>query len=214
MIASSAEQIASMRLVTHLYERGISNHKVLDVMRTVPRNMFIDISLRHRAYEDVVLPIGFGQTASQPYMVAKMSELLCTAQSLDKVLEIGTGCGYQTAVLSHLAGEVFSVEVIKDLHLKAKQNLAKFNFTNINCFLGDGSQGLEAHAPFNAILVAAVANFAPTKLIAQLAPGGSLVIPLVKEDNRQYLYLIRKTASEEIMFTQIEEVQFVPLVNR
>jgi len=205
-------QTARKRLITRLYERGISNTKVLDVMLQIPRHIFIDAKLKHRAYEDNVLPIGYGQTISQPYMVAKMSELLFSTPTLNKVLEIGTGCGYQTAILANLAHKVFSIECIKHLQLQAKDRISKLNLTNIEFIEGNGWQGLSSHAPFDAILVAAAANSVPNKLIEQLAVGGSLIIPLVKEEKRQYLYLIQKT-SEQIIFNQIEEVRFVPLVN-
>jgi protein-L-isoaspartate(D-aspartate) O-methyltransferase len=194
------------RLIQRLYEEGLSNAKVLEVIRRTPRHLFVDEALAHRAYEDTALPIGHNQTISQPYMVARMSELL-----LDKVLEIGTGSGYQTAVLSQLVERVFSVERIKVLQDRAKERLVELNLRNVVFRWGDGWEGWPALAPYNGIIVTAVATDVPQALLDQLAPGGRMVIPVGSGEVQQLLLIIR----EEHGFSRrvLEAVRFVPLLN-
>jgi len=204
-------KIGRERLVTRLYESGISNHKVLDAIAMVPRHLFVESALKYRAYEDYALPIGCKQTISHPLMVARMTELLfASSNKLTKVLEIGTGSGYQTAILALLIEQIFSVERIAVLQHKAKQTLSELNINNVNYFLGDGWQGLPEFAPFDAILVAAAATHLPPKLLAQLAPGGMLVIPVIK-GTKQFLHAV-KYKNNELVDHQLEEVKFVPLV--
>ena len=166
------------RLIQRLYEEGLSNAHVLEVIRRTPRHLFVDEALAHRAYEDTALPIGHNQTISQPFMVARMSELLLADGPLDKVLEIGTGSGYQTAVLAQLVERVFSVERIQALQDRAKERLVELKLRNVVFRWGDGWEGWPALAPYNGIIVTAAAADVPQALLDQLAPGGRLVIPV------------------------------------
>ncbi len=196
------------RLIQRLVEQGISNQDVLDVIRTTPRHLFLDEAMAHRAYEDVALPIGYQQTLSQPYIVARMTELLLAGGPCDRVLEIGTGSGYQTAVLARLVGEVYSVERIKPLQQKARQRMRQLKLRNVLMQHSDGGLGWEERGPFDGILAAAAPERIPEGLLQQLAPGGRLVIPVGAE--RQQLQLVHRT--EEGFETEIvEEVRFVPL---
>ncbi len=199
------------RLIARLVEEGICNSQVLEVIRKTPRHLFVDEALAHRAYEDTALPIGNNQTISQPYMVARMSELLLAAGPLDKVLEIGTGSGYQTAVLSQLVERVFSVERIKGLQDRAKERMQGLNLRNVVFRWGDGWEGWPALAPYNGIIVTAVAADVPQALLDQLAPGGRLVIPVGAGDVQQLLLIIR----EEHGYARhtLGAVRFVPLLN-
>ena len=178
-------------------------------MGEIPRHIFVDEALSIRAYEDVSLPIGFGQTISQPYIVARMTEILRGGDSLNKVLEIGTGCGYQTAILSKIANEVLSVERIRPLVMKARANLRTLKCTNVKLDHADGSDGLAAFAPFDGIIVTAAASHVPQDLLAQLSIGGRMVIPIGTAT--QTLYLIERTA-KEYKQTKLEPVKFVPLL--
>src|SRR5690606_31482653 len=166
------------RLIERLYEEGLSNPRVLEVIRRTPRHLFVDEALAHRAYEDTALPIGHNQTISQPYIVGRMTELLLAGGPLDKVLEIGTGSGYQTAVLAQLVERVFSVERIQALQDRAKERLQELELRNVVFRWGDGWEGWPALAPYNGILVTAAASEVPQALLEQLAPGGRLVIPV------------------------------------
>jgi len=199
------------RLIQRLREEGIVNQKVLEVIRRTPRHLFVDEALAHRAYEDTALPIGNNQTISQPYMVARMSELLLEDGPLDKVMEIGTGSGYQTAVLSQLVERIFSVERIKVLQDRAKERLLELNLRNVVFRWGDGWEGWPALAPYNGIIVTAVATDVPQALLDQLAPGGRLVIPVGAGDVQQLMLIVR----EEHGFARrvIGNVRFVPLLN-
>ena len=175
------------RLLGRLVEQGIVNMQVLDVMRSTPRHIFLDEALSHRAYEDVALPIGHGQTISQPYVVARMTEIATNSGRLDSVLEIGTGCGYQTAVLSRIAKKVYTIERIKPLLERAKKNLKLLGIRNVEYRHEDGSLGWEEKAPFDAIITSAAPQNNPEELYQELSPeGGSLVIP-VGADNQQDL---------------------------
>ncbi|TFF42870.1 protein-L-isoaspartate(D-aspartate) O-methyltransferase [Pseudomonas sp. RIT623] len=200
------------RLIQRLYEEGVSNAKVLEVIRRTPRHLFVDEALAHRAYEDTALPIGHNQTISQPFMVAHMSELLLEAGPLDKVLEIGTGSGYQTAILAQLVERVFSVERIKVLQDRAKERLVELNLRNVVFRWGDGCEGWPALAPYNGIIVTAVAPEVPQALLDQLAPGGRMVIPVGPAGEAQQLMLIVR---EEHGFSRrvLGAVRFVPLLN-
>jgi protein-L-isoaspartate(D-aspartate) O-methyltransferase len=170
------------RMVERLRGEGIRDEQVLAAMGTVPRHLFVDEALASRAYEDTALPIGFGQTISQPYVVARMIEALRQGRKLGKVLEIGTGCGYQAAVLAGLADEVYSVERIHALLERARANLRGLRLSNLRLTHGDGNLGLEKAAPFDSIIVAAAAPELPQALLRQLAPGGRMVLPLKSPD--------------------------------
>ena len=197
------------RMLVRLREQGINDEVTLQAMGEIPRHIFIDEALSIRAYEDVSLPIGFGQTISQPYIVARMTEVLRNGASLNKVLEIGTGCGYQTAILSRVAKEVLSLERIRPLVMKARANLRTLKCSNVKLDHADGSEGLEAYAPFDGIIVTAAASHVPQELLAQLTIGGRMVIPI--GTNAQTLYLIERLASEYKQ-TKLEAVKFVPLL--
>lgn len=199
------------RLIQRLYDEGLSNPQVLEVIRRTPRHLFVDEALSHRAYEDTALPIGNNQTISQPYMVGRMTELLLADGPLDKVLEIGTGSGYQTAVLAQLVERVFSVERIQSLQERAKEQLAELNLRNVVYRWGDGWDGWNALAPYNGIIVTAGASEVPQALLDQLAVGGRLVIPVGEGNDQQLLLIVR----EEHGFVRhaLEGARFVPLLS-
>ena len=199
------------RLIERLYEEGLSNPSVLEVIRRTPRHLFVDEALAHRAYEDTALPIGHNQTISQPYMVGRMTELLLAAGPLDKVLEIGTGSGYQTSVLAQLVERVFSVERIQALQERAKERLQELKLRNVVFRWGDGWEGWNALGPYNGIIVTAAAAEVPQALLDQLAPGGRLVIPVGAGAEQQLLLIVR----DEQGFTRhvLDDVRFVPLLN-
>lgn len=197
------------RMIARLREEGIKDEVVLHVMGEIPRHIFVDEALSIRAYEDVSLPIGFGQTISQPYTVARMTELLRNGGQLGKVLEVGTGCGYQTAVLSRLANEVLSVERIRPLVMKARGHLRTLKCANVKLDHADGSDGLAEFAPFDGIIVTAAASHVPQDLLAQLSIGGRMVIPI--GTGTQMLTLIENTG-KEFRQTKLEPAKFVPLL--
>ncbi|MBM7059820.1 protein-L-isoaspartate(D-aspartate) O-methyltransferase [Pseudomonas sp. UL073] len=198
------------RLIQRLYEEGLSNARVLEVIRRTPRHLFVDEALAHRAYEDTALPIGHNQTISQPYMVGRMTELLLAAGPLDKVLEIGTGSGYQTAVLAQLVERVFSVERIQVLQDRAKERLIELKLRNVVFRWGDGWEGWNALGPYNGIIVTAAAAEVPQALLDQLALGGRLVIPVGAGDVQELQLIVR----EEQGFSRhvLDAVRFVPLL--
>lgn len=203
------------RMITSLMEKGISNWAVLDVMRTTPRHIFLDEALSHRAYEDTALPIGYGQTISQPYVVARMTEAALGRRRpedgpLGRVLEVGTGCGYQTAVIAQLAERVCTVERIQPLLAKARKNLSLLNLRNIRSKHDDGSLGWAEQGPFDAIIAAAAPQHVPAELLQQLADGGRLVIPVGGERGTQQLQLIERQGDHFTTQT-LETVHFVPL---
>jgi protein-L-isoaspartate(D-aspartate) O-methyltransferase len=192
-----------------LRRRGIEDHCVLGAMLAVPRHEFVAEELRARAYDDVPLPIGGGQTISQPYIVAAMTAAL-RLQPTDRALEIGAGCGYQAAVLSLLAKEVFTIERRAELASAASEKLDRLGYLNVHVHCGDGTLGLPEFAPFDAILVAAAAPAAPQPLLAQLAEGGRMIIPVGDSDNQE-LQLIEKRAGK-LSTMMLEGCRFVPLV--
>ncbi|MBE0510264.1 MAG: protein-L-isoaspartate(D-aspartate) O-methyltransferase [Chromatiales bacterium] len=198
------------RLVQRLAEHGIRDQRVLEAMRSIPRHLFVDEALASRAYEDTALPIGFGQTISQPYIVARMTEALMSV-SPNKVLEIGTGCGYQSAILASLVKEVYSIERIAGLHERARRNLQALKLHNLRLRHGDGYQGWASQAPFDAILVAAAPPAIPPALLEQLADGGLLVIPVGGNSNAQQLLSVRRQGNEFIQ-QLLEMVSFVPML--
>jgi protein-L-isoaspartate(D-aspartate) O-methyltransferase len=198
------------RMVTRLREQGIVDEAVLAAMAQVPRHLFVDEALSTRAYEDTALPIGFEQTISQPYVVARMIEALRGPEErpLGKVLEVGTGCGYQAAVLAQLAKEVYSIERIQGLHERARANLRPMRIANLRLAWGDGYQGLPEAAPFDAIIVAAAAPRMPAALLEQLAPGGRLIAPV--GTTAQQLQWMERTANG-VIERALDLVHFVPL---
>jgi protein-L-isoaspartate(D-aspartate) O-methyltransferase len=197
-----------MRLITRLKEEGIRSQDVLNVMLETPRHIFVDEALAHRAYEDTALPIGHYQTLSQPYIVARMTELLVMSKP-SKVLELGTGSGYQTAILSQLVERVYSVERIQPLQDKARDRLKTLGLSNIQLKHADGGMGWPENAPYDAIIVTAAPESVPEELLEQLADGGRLVIPLGGESQTLNLY---ERKGEQYIQTEIEPVMFVPLL--
>jgi protein-L-isoaspartate(D-aspartate) O-methyltransferase len=202
------------RLIQRLMEQGVSNLRVLDIIRNTPRHLFLDEALSHRAYEDTALPIGYGQTLSQPYIVARMTEILIGAAGgkLEKVLEVGTGSGYQTTVLAQLVGQVYSVERIKPLQDKARDRLRQLGLRNVQLRHADGGFGWPEMGPYDAILSTAAPQVVPEELLAQLAPNGILVIPVGGQV--QELHLIMRDGDSDNFVTQkLEPVKFVPLLS-
>ena len=198
------------RLVQRLREQGISSEVVLDRIRNVPRHIFVDEALGSRAYEDTALPIGFGQTISQPYIVARMTEALLEGSELRNVLEVGTGCGYQTAVLSPLVQRLYTIERIEPLMIRARERLKELGIRNVRCRFGDGTQGWKAHAPYDGILVAAAPLTVPEPLLKQLKVGGRLLVPVGPEGEQ---HLIRFTRREQRVDREaLGPVAFVPLL--
>jgi protein-L-isoaspartate(D-aspartate) O-methyltransferase len=197
------------RLVHRLIEQGIQNIDVLEVMRTTPRHIFLDEALSHRAYEDSSLPIGYQQTLSQPYIVARMTELLLAGGPLKRVLEVGTGSGYQTTVLAQLVDVVYSVERIKPLQDKARERLQLLGARNVHFKHADGGFGWAQKGPFDGIISTAAPRQLPQELLEQLAPGGRLVIP-VGDASSQDLVLVTNH-DNEIEVSVVEPVFFVPL---
>jgi protein-L-isoaspartate(D-aspartate) O-methyltransferase len=198
------------RLVQRLKEGGIRNPAILDRIRNVPRHLFVDEALASRAYEDVALPIGFGQTISQPWIVARMTEALLEGGPLQKVLEIGTGCGYQTAVLAPLVGRVYSIERVGPLYERARERLKVLGIRNVRLRHGDGASGWRTQAPFDGILVAAAPHAVPDALLEQLAPGGRMVVPIGAEGEQE---LVRITREEgRLKRERLGAVAFVPLI--
>lgn len=202
------------RLVQRLVDQGVSNRSVLDVVANTPRHIFLEEALSHRAYEDTSLPIGHGQTISQPYIVARMTEVLLGAGGmLSRVLEIGTGCGYQTAVLAQLVERVYSVERIKPLQIQARERLRRLKLHNVDFRHADGGLGWpDEDAVFDGILSAAAPREIPARLYRQLAPNGVLVIP-VGDDQQILTLVIRVGDTDEFKTQKLEPVRFVPLLS-
>ncbi len=198
------------RMIERLRTQGIQDEVVLAAMSSVPRHVFIDEALSSRAYDDVSLPIGHGQTISQPYIVARMTEILRNGKQLGRVLEVGTGCGYQAAVLAQVAKEVYSVERIQPLYLRAKKQLFDLKLRNVNVRYADGTSGLSDGAPFEGIIMACAAPALSDALKEQLAVGGRMVLPIGTQE--QYLYLIERTEAG-FRETRLDAVKFVPLLS-
>ncbi len=197
------------RMIDRLRTQGIQDETVLAAMNSVPRHAFVDEALSSRAYDDVSLPIGHAQTISQPYIVARMTEILCNGKQLGRVLEVGTGCGYQAAVLSHVAKEIYTVERIQPLFAKAKKQLFDLKLRNVFVRHADGASGLTDVAPFDGIIMACAAPALSATLKEQLAVGGRMVLPIGTQE--QFLYLIEREANG-FRETRLEPVKFVPLL--
>jgi protein-L-isoaspartate(D-aspartate) O-methyltransferase len=198
-------------LIERIRERGIEDLEILRAFDQVPRHLFVPEAVQHRAYEDAPLPIGFGQTASQPSLQALYLQVL-RPQPEDRVLEIGTGSGYQTALLAHLAGNVYSIERLRELSVRARRVLDLLRISNVALLVGDGTVGWARYAPYDVILVAAGAPAAPTALLDQLAPGGRMLIP-IGDKNEQRLVLFRRTETG-IEREELASCLFVPLIGR
>lgn len=197
------------RLVQRLMDKGVADIRVLDAMRHLPRHIFVDEALATRAYEETALPIGCGQTISQPYIVARMTELVM-AGNPQKVLEVGTGCGYQTAVLARLLPVVYSIERIEQLHLRARRTLRELNIRNAHLRHGDGYAGWPVQGPFDAIVVTAAPTEIPDALLGQLADGGRMVLPLGEGEHQELVLITRRgnVCHQE----SVEPVSFVPML--
>jgi protein-L-isoaspartate(D-aspartate) O-methyltransferase len=203
-------QRTRMRMVERLRAQGIRDETVLAAMGEVPRHIFVDEALSSRAYEDMALPLGYGQTISSPHTVARMTELARNGRPLGKVLEIGTGCGYQSAVLCRVARQVYSMERLAALIRKARRNLRQAGVTNIHLRHGDGHAGMPEIAPFDAIVMTAAAVRAPDALLKQLGVGGRMVLPVERGDE-QHLFIIERT-DRGIVERRMDPVVFVPLL--
>ncbi|MFC6943708.1 protein-L-isoaspartate(D-aspartate) O-methyltransferase [Paraburkholderia dipogonis] len=210
-MALTSERVRE-RMVERLRANGVTDQRVLNAMSVVPRHMFVDPGLAVQAYEDAALPIGHHQTISKPSVVARMIELAAAGRALTNVLEIGTGCGYQAAVLSQVAREVYSIERIKPLSERAKTNLRPLRIPNIRLHYGDGRLGLPAAAPFDAIVIAAAGLDVPQALLEQLAIGGRLVAPVGSQDGQnQVLTLVERLGPAQWRESRLDRVFFVPL---
>jgi protein-L-isoaspartate(D-aspartate) O-methyltransferase len=199
------------RLIQRLQEYGIKNPQVLEAMRAVPRHIFVDEALSSRAYEDTALPIGHGQTISQPYIVARMTEALLDSGPLETVLEIGTGSGYQAAILAHVTKRVFTLERIEPLLIQARQRFQELKLRNIRTQYADGSIGWPEQGPFDGIIATAAPEHIPQALLAQLQIGGRLIIP-VGQQGLQQLLLITRSAEGSFEQQELEAVSFVPML--
>ncbi|TAN72774.1 MAG: protein-L-isoaspartate(D-aspartate) O-methyltransferase [Gallionella sp.] len=202
-------QRTRLRMIERLREQGIKDEAVLAAMFDAPRHLFIDEALASRAYDDVSLPINFNQTISQPYIVARMIEILRNGKPLGRVLEIGTGCGYQAAVLAQVAREVYTVERIQPLYERARRQLRDLKLRNVSVRYADGSAGLPEAAPFDGIIMAAAAPMLSAALREQLATGGRMVLPVGTQE--QWLYVVERDANG-FRETKLEPVKFVPLL--
>ena len=200
---------ARERMVQRLREQGIQSDAVLDAINRIPRHIFMDEALASRAYEDTALPIGFGQTISQPYIVARMTEALLQGEQLTKVLEVGTGSGYQAAILSQLVRQVYSVERIEALIKLARSRFMALGIRNIRMKHTDGHWGWEDYGPYEGILVTAAPSEVPTELLLQLAEGGRMVIPVGGSDRQRLKLITRNGSSFDV--EELEDVSFVPL---
>lgn len=199
------------RLVQRLIDNGIRNEAVLEQIRNVPRHLFVDEALASRAYEDTALPIGLGQTISQPWVVARMTEALLEGFNGETVLEIGTGCGYQTAVMAPLVKKIYTVERIRELQLKTRQRLLDLDIYNVQLKPGDGWEGWPKYGPYDGIIVTAAATELPEKLLQQLAPGGRMIIPVGPPGRQDLLQVTRK--DDHFEEVSLGAVSFVPLVH-
>ena len=198
------------RLIERLKEQGIKSRIVLDRIKKVPRHIFVDEALSSRAYEDTALPIGHGQTISQPYIVARMTEVLLSNVNGNKILEIGTGCGYQTAVLSPFFKKIYSVERINPLLIKTKRRLRSLGIYNVNYRHDDGWNGWEKYGPYDGIIIAAAAPQVPEKLLRQLGTGGTLIMPFGEKEKQELVIVYRD--GDIFDYKRLGEVSFVPLI--
>ena len=198
------------RLVQRLKDNGIRSEVVLNQIRNVPRHLFVDEALASRAYEDTALPIGLGQTISQPWVVARMTEALLDGFEGETVLEIGTGCGYQTAVMAPLVKKIYTVERIRELMIKTRQRLRELDIYNVQFRPGDGWEGWPKYAPYDGIIVTAAASALPGKLLQQLAPGGRMIIPVGPTGCQDLLQVTRR--NDHFEEVSLGAVSFVPLV--
>jgi protein-L-isoaspartate(D-aspartate) O-methyltransferase len=203
-------QRTRMRMVERLRGQGIRDEVVLSVLGEVPRHLFVDEALASRAYEDISLPLGFGQTISSPYTVARMTELVRGGGAIDRVLEIGTGCGYQAAVLSRIAKEVYSIERLAPLLAKARKHFRQLKVSNVRLRHADGTAGMLEVAPFDAIVMSAAATHVPRELLGQLIVGGRMILPMSK-GGEQRLYMIERSA-QGFVEKKMDVVKFVPLL--
>ena len=197
-------------ILSRLKSQGITNTSVLDIMSTMPRHLFIEPALKNRAYDDDALPIGFSQTISSPYIVAKMTQLLIEEDNMGKVLEIGTGCGYQTAILAKLFTHVTTIERIKPLQQKTENLLKKLKYKNIKFVYGDGFDGYHANAPYDAIIMTASPSDIPEKLVSQLTSNGRMVLPL-NMNGKQKLFRVKNTKNG-VFKKEVDDVLFVPML--
>lgn len=203
-------QRTRVRMIERLREQGVRDERVLHAMSQVPRHLFVEPALAQRAYEDTALPLGFAQTISQPYVVARMIELLIAGRELGKTLEVGAGCGYQAAVLGTLSKQVFAVERIAPLLARARENLKQIKLSHIRLKHADGNRGLPEAAPFDTIILAAAATSVPPALLAQLAPGGRLVMPL---GGAEQVICLMENRDGDFVETRFDSVRFVPLLS-
>jgi protein-L-isoaspartate(D-aspartate) O-methyltransferase len=203
-------QRTRLRMVERLREQGIRDEAVLTVMADLPRHIFVDEALASRAYEDMSLPLGFGQTISSPHTVARMTELARASTGLEKVLEIGTGCGYQTAVLARLVKQVYSIERLAALLNRARRHLREVRAINVHLRHGDGLLGMSQTGPFDAIVMTAAASRVPESLVGQLKPAGRMVMPIATAKGQQ-LSVIERTA-QGYTERRMDQVRFVPLL--
>jgi len=197
-------------ILSRLKSQGITDTSVLDIMSTMPRHLFIEPALKNRAYDDDALPIGFSQTISSPYIVAKMTQLLMEEDNMGKVLEIGTGCGYQTAILAKLFTHVTTIERIKPLQQKTENLLKKLEYKNIKFVYGDGFDGYYANAPYDAIIMTASPSDIPEKLVSQLTSNGRMVLPL-NMNGKQKLFRVKNTKNG-VFKKEVDDVLFVPML--
>ena len=203
-------QRTRLRMVERLRTHGIRDEVVLSVLSEIPRHLFVEEALASRAYEDIALPLGFGQTISSPYTVARMTELARAGASLNRVLEIGTGCGYQAAVLARVAKEVYSVERVAPLLAKARKHFRELRLSNVRLRHGDGQLGMPEVAPFDAILISASATHVPRELLGQLEVGGRMILPM-RQGREQRLWMIERSAHGYVE-KKMDIVNFVPLL--
>jgi protein-L-isoaspartate(D-aspartate) O-methyltransferase len=203
-------QRTRLRMVDRLRTHGIRDEVVLGVLSEIPRHLFVEEALASRAYEDIALPLGFGQTISSPYTVARMTELARAGAPLNRVLEIGTGCGYQAAVLARVAKEVYSVERVAPLLAKARKHFRELRLSNVRLRHGDGQLGMPEVAPFDAILISASATHVPRELLGQLEVGGRMILPM-RQGREQRLWMIERSAHGYVE-KKMDTVNFVPLL--
>ena len=203
-------QRTRMRMVERLRGHGIRDEVVLNVLGEIPRHLFVDEALASRAYEDIALPLGFGQTISSPYTVARMTELARAGGALNRVLEVGTGCGYQAAVLARVAKEVYSIERVAPLLAKARKHFRELRLSNVRLRHADGHAGMPEAAPFEAIVISAAATHVPRELLEQLEVGGRMVLPMSRS-GEQRLWMIERSAHGYVE-KKMDSVKFVPLL--